>query len=216
MPLVYRVELPDANDPTLLGEGPYSSPFTGLKQQLLNGMASNHRGWTHPSPEAEGQPYSLYPDAYDPGCFFGFVSMDQLVEWFYVRDRVMLQGLGFVISVYEVEAEDWYPGTRQVCFRHQGQAPVRREGLLDGVSERALMEARARLAVDVESHTDDSEDEGKLTWGETGIEPKSESEPEATCCPMCGEEGQSLAKLGNSSAYHCRGCGMVYSVFDKR
>ena len=174
---VYRIENRSTLRACGVGDGPYrpeAEPSVAI-QHVLSAMARRHVGHLHPSPRADGEPFDLYPEIApsgwdeNPDLFFGFENMYQLGSWYTDGELCMLGDLGYVISVYRVQPEDFFPGKSQVCFRHPvGGAPVSTMDPRSLLKQKTIDHARSLIQHDLDTHYNDPEVENTYTWTDKG------------------------------------------------
>lgn len=120
---VFRVEHPSD------GVGPYhSSVLAGdySFERYGNWTNRNHEDVEHPSPRMEKLPLP------GSGLVCGFVSLEQLKDWFNEEELQALHSLGFQLVVYEVYWKDVHEGRKQCVFKRTGRCErLTSYGLLD-------------------------------------------------------------------------------------
>lgn len=105
---VYRVETPS-------GYGPYHCP----ERLAYHKSAAPLTDWiSHPAPEFDNIA------EWNEEHRFGFISIEQLKDWFHSKARKYLQVNNCKVVVYEVDTTKILIGGRQVAFIYDGATVV--------------------------------------------------------------------------------------------
>lgn len=116
---IYRVELED-------GTGPYQMDYdTALREAALDLPTYLEQDEDrHPHPALDGfRDVELYPSAYQyeipREMSFGFSETYMLDNWFFLMDddAEILEAMGLIVRVYEVDEEHTQHGFSQSMFR---------------------------------------------------------------------------------------------------
>lgn len=80
-----------------------------------------------PGPESDGI------DCITAKCYFGFLSLEQLLRWFTAKDRRNFRRAGLKVAVYKVPPKYVYVGGKQVAF-------VQRKGKIERILDPLTLE----------------------------------------------------------------------------